>query len=73
MKTFRIMLGILAIIPLFLLVDQIVFQADYYRDDSLKQIAFLVLGIPILILNLWAWGYPSIIEAYFFDNQSENI
>jgi hypothetical protein len=64
-------LGILALIPLALLVDQILFQVDYpYREDSIKQIIFMILGIPILILNLWAWMYPEIIEFYFFRKES---
>ncbi len=58
MKTFRIVLGVLALIPLALLADKILFHAAEYDEDSLRTLAFLVLGIPILILNLWAWVYP---------------
>jgi hypothetical protein len=64
MKIFRIVLGILAIIPMVLLVNHIFFQADYYREDSIQQLVFMVLGVPILILNLWAWIQPEIIKAF---------
>jgi len=34
--------------------------------DSLRTLALLVIGVPILTLNFWAWEYPEIIEFYFF-------
>ena len=66
MKTFRIVLGILAIIPLALLADTFLFHITEQVRDSLEILIYLVLGIPVLILNIWAWGYPEIIEFYFF-------
>lgn len=65
MKTFRIVLGILAIIPLVLLADKISFHPTEYDEDSLRTLAFLIIGVPILILNLWAWIHPEIMEFYF--------
>jgi len=65
MKTIRIVLGILAITPLALLTDKILFRPTDYGEDSLRTLAYLALGIPILVLNLWAWMYPDIIEFYF--------
>ena len=72
MKTFRIVLGILSIIPVTLLVDHIFIQPNYYVEASLKEMAYMILGIPILILNLWAWTYPHIIEVYFFGKKEGN-
>ncbi len=66
MKTFRIMLGILVIIPLGLMAYHILFENTYYGDDSPVQMAYMILGVPILALNLWAWIYPEIIEFYLF-------
>jgi hypothetical protein len=61
-------LGILAIIPLTLLADKMFFGFTDYDEDSLRTLAFLIIGIPILILNLWIWIYPEIIEFYFLGN-----
>ena len=71
MKTFRIVLGILAVIPLALLMDAIFIYPITDDPNSLRELIFLVFGVPIIILNYWAWAYPRIIELYFFgkDNQ----
>ena len=66
MKTFRIVLGILAILPLTLLVDSIFLHPYYYGEGSLGELLYLAIGVPILTLNFWAWTYPEIIEFYFF-------
>ena len=58
------MLGILAIIPIFLLIDSVSKPAKY-GEVTLTELAYLVLGTPIMILNLWAWIEPEIIEIYF--------
>jgi hypothetical protein len=72
MKIFRIALAILAIIPIALLTDAIILHPANYGENSLGELVFLVFGIPILILNLWAWGYSRIIEVYFFGKKDEN-
>ena len=72
MKTFRIVFGILAIIPLALLADKIFFHPTVYDEDSIRTLAFLVLGLPILIFNLWAWIYPEIIEFYFLGKKDQD-
>ena len=71
MTTFRIVLAILAIIPVALLTDAIFLHPTNYGENSLGELAFLVFGVPILIFNLWAWGYPRIIEIYFFGKKDE--
>lgn len=72
MKTFRIALGILAIIPLALLMDHILIAPISYDPNSLREMAFMVFGVPILTLNYWAWGYPDIIEIYFRGNKGKD-
>jgi len=72
MKTFRIVLGILTIIPIALLADKIFFRPTDYDEQSLRVLAYSVLGVPILIFNLWAWVYPEIIEFYFFGKKDSD-
>jgi hypothetical protein len=71
MKAFRIILGILAIIPIFLLVDTVSKPANY-GEVTLGELAYLALGTPIMILNLWAWIEPEIIESYFLHAKDRN-
>jgi len=67
MKIFRIVLGTLAVIPVALIVDNFFFHPIvYYEEDSSRTLIYIAIGIPILILNMWAWIYPEIIEFYFF-------
>jgi len=65
MKTFRIVVGILAIFPIALLADHI-FLSSYYVAGSIGELLYLAVGVPILTLNFWAWTEPEIIEFYFF-------
>jgi hypothetical protein len=71
MKTFGRTVGILAIIPLALLADNLLFHLTDYDEDSLRTLAFLVFSMPILILNLWVWIYPENIEFYFLAKEWE--
>jgi len=57
-------LGILAIIPISLLVYS-ASQPANYGEVTPSEIAFLIVATPISILNLWAWIEPEIIETYF--------
>ncbi len=69
MKTFRLVFGILALIPLTLLLDALLRPA-LYGEDSLGAWLFLLVGVPILTVNYWAWMYPEIIEFYFLDKKN---
>ena len=73
MKTFRIVVGILAILPLTLLVDSIFLHPYLYAEGSLGELLYLPIGVPILTLNFWAWSYPEIIEFYFFGKDIKTI
>lgn len=68
MKTFRIVVGIFAIFPLALLMDNIFLNA-YFVEASIGELLYLALGVPILTLNFWAWSYPEIIEFYFLGKE----
>ena len=72
MKTFRIVVGILALLPLSLLVDNLFFHPQFYEEGSLGVLVYLLLGVPILTLNFWAWTYPEIIEFAFLGKNQEN-
>jgi len=63
MKAFRIIVAMLAIIPLALLVDLFFFQLVGY---AIGELLYLSIGVPILTLNYWAWFEPELIEFYFF-------
>ena len=71
MKTFRIVVSVLAVIPVALLVDALFLHPANYGEGSLGEMAYLVFGVPILILNMWAWIHPEIIEFYFFGKDKE--
>jgi hypothetical protein len=64
-RNLRITLGILAIIPIGLLVYDLVFLRTRPGEDSIQEFAFMVFGIPILVLNYWAWYYPEMIESFW--------
>ncbi|HKY55918.1 MAG TPA: hypothetical protein VJM08_16500 [Anaerolineales bacterium] len=71
MKTFRIVLGILGLLPLYLLIDS-VSQPANYGEVTLGELAYLFFGTPISILNLWAWIEPELIEQYLFHGRNQN-
>ena len=66
MKTFRIAAGMLAVIPLVLIGYISLFSPVTFEPNTVGELVFLVFGIPVLVVNLWAWVEPEIIEVYFF-------
>jgi len=64
MKTFRLVVGILAVIPLSMLVDSLFLHPANYGPGSLGELLYPIFGIPILIFNTWAWTCPEVIEFY---------
>lgn len=64
MKTFRIVAGILTVIPLGLLTYHLSFETTTYDPNSVIEYVYLVLGVPILILNYWVWFESEMIEYY---------
>lgn len=72
MKTFRIVIGILAIIPVAMIVDSFFLHPGNYGPGTLGELVFPAIGVPILILNMWVWVHPEIIEYYFLRKEFED-
>lgn len=64
-KNLRFVLTILVVVPIALLISHLIFERDFYGGDSILEMAYLILGVPILVFNLWAWHHPEIIEFLF--------
>lgn len=62
MKTLKIVLGILAIIPIALIIASIA-EPKFIMHNPAAEWLFILVGIPILVLNLWAWDAPHIIKS----------
>jgi len=73
MKTFRIVVGILALLILAFFAAAILLPPVVLDQDSLLELLFPAVGIPILIFNMWAWVHPEIIEFYFFGKEIKNV
>ena len=71
MKIFRIVVGILAIIPVAMIVDSLFLHPGNYGPGSLGELLYPAIGIPILIFNMWAWVHPEIIEFYFLGKEKK--
>ena len=69
-KIIRIVLAVLAIIPIFILAWYFFLVGDSVGGDSIEEMVFTIIGIPILIFNFWAWYYPELIENFLWgDNE----
>lgn len=64
MPKIRIILAILLIIPIGMIIYALFHPVQDY-SNSLMNYAYALIGIPILILNLWAWDAPHIIKTIF--------
>jgi hypothetical protein len=70
MKTLRIILGMLAIIPIAMIVYSILYPANS-GEGTLSEWLYPLFGVPILIFNMWAWVHPEIIEFYFWGKEKK--
>lgn len=73
MHKIRILLAILLVIPIGMIIFAFFHPVQDY-SNSLMNYAYALIGIPILILNLWTWDAPHIIEKLFglkTDNDSK--
>ena len=68
-KIIRIVLAVLAIIPIFILAWYFFLVGDSVGGDSIEEMVFTIIGIPILIFNFWAWYYPDLIESFLWGNK----
>ncbi|MFZ5856734.1 MAG: hypothetical protein ACOYZ6_07885 [Chloroflexota bacterium] len=64
MRTIRPILGFFTIIPLALIIASIA-DPKFASHNTAAEWAFILVGIPILVLNLWAWDAPHIIKSIF--------
>lgn len=70
-KNLRFVLAILVVIPVALLILHLIFERDFYGGDSILEMVYLILGVPILVFNLWAWYHPEIIEFLFWGDKGD--
>ena len=70
-RNIRIVLAVMAIIPIALLVYNLIFPQTDYGGDSIGEMAYLIFGVPILILNFWAWAHPEIIELFLWGDKRD--
>jgi hypothetical protein len=70
-KNIRIVLAVMAIVPIVLLVYNLIFLRTEYGGDSIEEMAYLIFGVPILVLNFWAWAHPEIIEFILWGNKKD--
>ena len=68
-KIIRIVLAVLAIIPIIILAWYFFLVGDSVGGDSIEEMVFTIIGIPILIFNFWAWYYPELIENFLWGNK----
>jgi hypothetical protein len=71
MKTFRVAAGIFAVIPLVLVAYITLFLPSARERNSWGELAYMLFGVPMLIVNLWAWMYSEIIKVYFFGKHKQ--
>jgi hypothetical protein len=72
MKTFRIASGILAALILALISYINLISPITEEPNSVGELVYLVFGVPILVLNLWVWVEPEIIEVYFLGKDTRD-
>jgi hypothetical protein len=53
------------------LFQHLIFDANVYGEDSIQEMLFLILGVPILVFNFWAWSHPEIIEFFLWGDKGE--
>lgn len=51
-------LGIRLIVPAGLMIHVILFSTIGYERNSLRELAFLACGLPILLMKFFLWVFP---------------
>lgn len=64
MKNIKITFGILAILPVGLAIASIADPKLLAHYPALEWL-FILVGVPIFVLNLWVWTAPHIIKNIF--------
>jgi len=70
MKTFRIVVGSLAILSLVTLVAAVLLPPFVNDQGALLDLYFPAIVIPLFTLNFWAWTYPELIESCLFGKEN---
>mgnify|MGYP001355668923 CR=1 FL=1 len=60
MKIIIIFLRIMLVIPIGLMIW------DLFWPDDMSELFNLVIGLPILIVNMWAWQAPELLRELIF-------
>lgn len=71
MKTFRIIIGVLAFVVIVFFITASLLPPLVNDQDTVLEMLYMVVGIPIFTFNLWAWTAPELIEALFFGMEIE--
>jgi uncharacterized membrane protein len=66
LKTFRLGVGGLGILSIVLMVYIVFFNPISGERNSIREYAFLCFGLPVLMLNFFAWSHPRFLEAFVF-------
>lgn len=74
MKIVRITCGILLMIPIVLIVNYILNPFGYWPgNSSASEMLLLILGLPIILLNILVWTEPRIAEEIFLSKWEINF
>ncbi|MCG2787633.1 MAG: hypothetical protein L6461_21310 [Anaerolineae bacterium] len=63
MKIIIVVLRIMLVIPIGLMVW------DLFWPDDMSELINLVIGLPILIVNMWAWQAPELLRELIFGKE----
>jgi hypothetical protein len=72
MHTLKIILTVLLVIPIGLMIYIIAFNPITYERNSLRELTFLVVGLPILMANFFVWFTPDLVQSYFSKEKKED-
>jgi hypothetical protein len=63
MKTIVVILRIMLVIPIGLMIWHL------FWPDDMSELMNLVIGLPILIANVWAWQEPELLRELIFGKE----
>jgi len=72
MKTFRIIIGILAFVIIVFFITVRLLPPIVNDQGAILEMLYTVVGIPIFTFNLWAWTAPELIEVLFLGKAKQN-
>lgn len=72
LKTFRIVVGGLGILSIVLMVYIVFFNPISGERNSIREYVFLCFGLPVLMLNFFAWFTPDLVQSYFSKKKKDD-